>query len=137
LRIRISTDGGVPVYQQIVNQIKYLVASNVLHPGDEMPPIRALAEELLINPNTVARAYRELEVAGLVEKRGTVGTFVSSSPSRFTRRERLRILRQKVDALLAEASTLGIGVAEVKTVIDERASAMHGEPKAKRGSDEG
>jgi GntR family transcriptional regulator len=137
LRIRISPDDGVPVYQQIVNQIKYLVASMVLHPGDEMPPIRALAEELLINPNTVARAYRELEVAGLVEKRGTVGTFVSSNPSRFTRRERLRILRQKVDALLAEASTLGIAVAEVKTMIDERASAMHQEPKAKRGSDEG
>ncbi|HEX7081486.1 MAG TPA: GntR family transcriptional regulator [Gammaproteobacteria bacterium] len=136
MRIRISPDEGVPVYQQIVNQIKYLVASKVLRPGDELPPIRALAEQLLINPNTVARAYRELEIAGLVVKRGTVGTFVSSSPSPFARRERLRIVRQKVDTLLAEASALGVDVEELKAVIDQRASAMHAGLKSKRGGHE-
>ena len=73
---------------QIFNQVKYLVASGVLGPGEELPPIRALAGQLLINPNTVARAYLELEHAGIVVKRGTVGTFVSDAPSPFARRER-------------------------------------------------
>ena len=119
------------MYQQIVNQIKYLVASKVLSPGEELPPIRTLAEELLINPNTVARAYRELEGAGIVVKRGTAGTFVSSSPSPLARRERLRILRQRVDALLAEASSMGIGIDELKELIDQRDDAMQGEDKTK------
>jgi len=94
MQIHVSPDDGLPVYKQIFNQIKYLVASGVLAHGEELPPIRALAEQLLINPNTVARAYRELEHAGIVVKRGTVGTFVSDAPSPFARRERLRVLRQ-------------------------------------------
>ena len=122
------------MYRQIVNQSKYLVASKVLSPGEELPPIRALAEELLINPNTVARAYRELEVAGIVYKRGTAGTFVSSSPSPLARRERLRILRERVDALLAEASSMGVGMDELKALIEQRDGAMQGEGKPKRGS---
>ena len=69
-----------------------------------MPPIRVLAERLLINPNTVARAYRELEVAGIVVKRRTAGTFVSDAGSPLARRERLKILTERIDALLAESS---------------------------------
>ena len=69
-----------------------------------------LAERLLINPNTVARAYRELEVAGVVDKRGTAGTFVSDAGSPLARRERLRILTERIDALLAEARQLGFDV---------------------------
>ncbi|HET6575779.1 MAG TPA: GntR family transcriptional regulator, partial [Fimbriiglobus sp.] len=75
MHIRISPADGVPIYQQIVNQVKYLVAAGRLEPGDELPPIRTLAERLVINPNTVARAYRELEVAGVVVKKGTAGTY--------------------------------------------------------------
>ena len=63
MQIHVSPQDGLPVYRQIFNQVKYLVASGVLSPGEELPPIRALAEQLLINPNTVARAYRELEHA--------------------------------------------------------------------------
>ena len=79
MRIHISTSDGVPIYQQIVNQVKYLVAAGRLAPGEELPPIRVLAEQLVVNPNTVARAYRELEAEGVVEKRRTAGTYVSSS----------------------------------------------------------
>ena len=61
MQIHISPHDGVPIYRQIVNQVKYLVAAGRLKRGDEMPPIRRLAEDLLINPNTVARAYRDLE----------------------------------------------------------------------------
>ena len=66
MQIHISPNDGLPIYLQIVNQVKYLVASGRLSSGDELPPIRVLADRLIINPNTVARAYRELETAGVV-----------------------------------------------------------------------
>ena len=79
MHIHLSANDGVPIYLQIVNQVKYLVASGRLQPGEELPPIRVLAERLVVNPNTVARAYRELEVAGLVETRGRGGTVVTGA----------------------------------------------------------
>src|SRR6186713_2819855 len=102
MQIHLDTSGGVPIYLQIVNQVKYLTTAGRLRPGDELPPIRALAEKLVINPNTVARAYRELESAGIVEKRRTAGTYVSDQGSPLARRERLKILTERIDALLAE-----------------------------------
>src|SRR5271168_1858388 len=106
MQIHISPQDGVPIYLQIVNQVKFQVASGRLAPGEELPPIRVLAEQLRINPNTVVRAYRELEVAGVVEKRATAGTYVSAAVSPRGRRERLRILTQRVDALVVEARQL-------------------------------
>src|SRR6187399_3077946 len=88
VNIHISQSDGLPIYLQIVNQVKYLVASGRLSPDQELPPIRALAEQLLINPNTVARAYRELEIAGVVTKRRTAGTYVSAASSPLARRQR-------------------------------------------------
>ena len=85
MHLRVNPTDGVPIYLQIVNQVKYLVAAGRLLPGEELPPIRTLAERLAINPNTVARAYRELEVAGVVVKRGTTGTFVSDAGSPLAR----------------------------------------------------
>jgi GntR family transcriptional regulator len=124
VRIHISSSDGVPIYLQIVNQVKYLVASGRLAPGEELPPIRVLAEKLVVNPNTVARAYRELEAAGVVEKRRTAGTFVSEAGSPLARRERLRILTERVDALLAEARQMGIAVSELIELIARRDEAM-------------
>jgi GntR family transcriptional regulator len=63
MQIHIQAQDGVPIYLQVMQQIKYLVASGRLEPGEELPSIRSLAEQLLVNPNTIARAYRELEVA--------------------------------------------------------------------------
>ena len=83
MQIHLSAGDGVPIYLQIVNQVKYLVASGRLAPGEELPPIRVLAERLVVNPNTVARAYRELEAAGVVEKRRTAGTMFRSSGRRW------------------------------------------------------
>ena len=122
--IHISPNDGVPIYQQIVNQVKYLVASGRLSPGEELPPIRVLAERLVVNPNTVARAYRELETAGLVEKRRTAGTYVSHAGSPLALSERVKILSERVDGLLAEARQLGIGVDEVVELIVRRDQAM-------------
>jgi GntR family transcriptional regulator len=118
--VHIAADDGVPIYLQIVNQVKHQVASGRLAAGDELAPIRVLAEQLKINPNTVARAYRELEVAGVVEKRGTTGTFISAAASPLARRERMRILTERVDALVVEARHLGININEVIELVRKR-----------------
>ena len=119
MQIHIAND-GVPIYLQIVNQVKYLVASGRLAPGEELPPIRALAERLVINPNTVARAYRELELAGVVAKRGTAGTYVSDAGSPLARRKRLEILTERIDALLAEARQLDVDTEELIDLLRQR-----------------
>ena len=92
--------------------------------GDELPPIRALAEQLLINPNTVARAYRELEQAGVVTKRRTAGTYVSDTTSPLARRERLKIVTERIDALLAEARQMNIDTETLVELVQERDEAM-------------
>ena len=129
MQIYLSPDDGVPIYLQIVNQVKYLVASGRLAPGEELPPIRALAEQLLVNPNTVARAYRELEVAGVVTKRRTAGTYVSDAGSPLARQEQLRILAQRVDALLAEARHMDVSLEELVDLLRRRSDAMQPSPE--------
>ena len=115
---------AVPIYLQIVNQVKYLVAAGRLEAGAEMPPIRVLAERLLINPNTVARAYRELETAGVVVKRRTAGTYVSDTGSPLARRERVKILTERIDALLAEPCQMNIGIDEIIKLVRQRDEEM-------------
>jgi len=124
MQLHVSPADGVPIYLQIVNQVKYLVSSGRLAAGEELPAIRTLAEQLLINPNTVARAYRELELAGVVEKRRTSGTYVSGGPSPLARRERLRILARRVDALLAEARQMDVSLDDVIGLVHQRDRAM-------------
>lgn len=126
--IHLSQSDGVPIYLQIVNQIKYLVGSGRLEPGEELPAIRALAEQLLVNPNTVARAYRELEQAGVVEMRRTAGTFVSASKSPLARREKLRVLGERIDALLAEARQMDVSIDELTELVRQRHRVMNSQP---------
>ncbi len=124
VQIHITTSDGVPIYQQVVNQIKFLIASGRLNSGDELPPIRVLAAQLLINPNTVARAYRELETAGIVEKRRTAGTYVSEQGSPLARRERVKILAERIDTLLAEAIHMGVSIDDVMKLVQQRHDAI-------------
>lgn len=135
LNIHISPNDGVPIYLQIVAQVKYLVAAGRLSAGDEMPAIRVLAERLLVNPNTVARAYRELEQAGVVEKRRTAGTFVSGAGSPWAKKERVRILTERVDSLVAEARQLDISLEETRGLVEQRWKRLDGAPSTKRNDD--
>ena len=128
MQLHISPNDGVPIYLQIVNQVKYLVASGRLKPGEELPPIRVLAKKLLVNPNTVARAYRELETAGVVTTRRTAGTYVSDAGSPLARRERLRILAERADALLAEARQMNVSLEELLELLRQRDKAMQTPP---------
>ena len=124
MQIHISPHDGVPIYQQIVQQIKYLVASGRRATGEELPAIRVLAEQLIVNPNTVARAYRELESAGIVEKRRTAGTYVSDQGSPLAKRERVKILTGRIDAMLAEAQHMDVALEEVVKLVQQRHATM-------------
>jgi len=126
LDITINVADGVPIYRQIANQVRYLAASGSLAPGEELPPIRTLALQLKVTPNTVVRAYDELEAAGVIHKRRGAGTYVSEGQSRLADRERQRIIEQRVDALLAEAHHLNFTADELLRVLDERRAAMEG-----------
>ena len=129
MQLHISPKDGVPIYRQIVNQVKYLVGSGRLAPGEELPPIRVLAEQLVVNPNTVARAYAELEHAGIVTKRHGSGTYVSDNGSPLKRAEKLKILAQRADALVAEARHLEVEISELLDVVRERHRAMQSKDK--------
>jgi GntR family transcriptional regulator len=133
MHLHINQADGTPIYLQIVNQIKYLISSGVLNPGAELPPIRALAEQLVINPNTVARAYRELEVAGFLIKKGTAGTFVSDTASPLAQETQIKILEKRIDSLLADAAHMGFSIRDIKKLLDERATLM-ADTKNKRRS---
>ena len=124
VEIRIDPGDGVPIYRQIVNQIRYAVASGLLEPGDELPTIRALALTLKVTPNTIVKAYEELEAAGILQKRHGSGTFVSGERTRLADRERRRIIEQRIDALLAEAHHLGFSLEELFKLIHRRQALM-------------
>ena len=127
MQINISSNDGVPIYIQIVNQVKHLAASGRLAPGDELPPIRVLAEQLVVNPNTVARAYLELERTGLVTKRHGSGTYLSETRAPLPQREKIKILASRADALLTEAKHLDVELTEVIKLLRERDELMEKE----------
>lgn len=117
--LHISSDGA-PIYQQIVDQIQFRIMSGQLEVGDELPTIRGLAESLRVNPNTVARAYRELETDGLVEKRRTTGTFVAELPENRSIAQRRRLLGPPIDKLIIQSRQLGFSLDEVVEQLQKR-----------------
>lgn len=135
LEIKIDSGDGVPIYRQIVNQIRYSVASGLLEPGDELPTIRALALRLKVTPNTIVKAYEELESAGIVQKRHGSGTFVSGERTRLADRERRRIIEQRIDALLTEAHQLSFSLEELFKLIHRRQALMSDSRMENKGND--
>ena len=122
--ITIDLADGVPIYRQIVNQVKYLVASGLLQPGEELPPIRTLALQLKVTPNTIVKAYDELETSGVVHKRRGSGTFVSDARPKLAILQRRRIIEQRIDALLAEAHQLNFSAEDILRMVRDRKAAM-------------
>jgi GntR family transcriptional regulator len=118
--IQITPSDGVPIYRQIMNQVKYAIASGKIQTGEELPPIRVLAERLSVNPNTIAKAYNDLESEGVVVKRHGAGTFVADQQSPLARREQRKILVERIDQILAEASQLDFSIDEVVETLKKR-----------------
>lgn len=130
MKLHINPKDGKPLYRQIIEQLKYLIAAGRLYPGEELPTVRGLAQELLINPNTVARAYRELEQAGILYTRQGSGTFVSTRRTPLlSRAECLRILSSRADALIADAHHLGFDLDETLDLVRRRHHSLQPQQK--------
>ena len=112
-RFRLDLHSGVPVYRQIIDQVRGGMASGSLVVGDQLPTVRQLAVDLTINPNTVVRAYRELELGGLLETHQGSGTFISSQKLRGGEAERERQLAQIVGDCVARAGAAGFTVEDL------------------------
>jgi GntR family transcriptional regulator len=112
-------DSGEPIYQQLVRQVRHAISTGALKPGDRLPTIRQLASEQVVNPNTIARAFKELERQGLVESGPRRGTFVNFDPPRFEDAEREARLKPHLDGLVAEARILGFSHDDLRKMLDE------------------
>jgi GntR family transcriptional regulator len=113
VNFHLDQKSGVPYYRQVIEQVKFAVACGELEPGDQLPTVRRLAVDLSINPNTVVRAYRELEIEGVLTTQQGSGTFVSDRKPDVDRLERQRMLDQILTDLLARASSYGFTVEDV------------------------
>ncbi len=121
MQIRIDYDSGVPIYVQIMDRVKHLVATGMLKPGDQLPTIRQLSVELRVDPNTVVHAYRELDREGVISTQQGRGTFISEHPDSEQlsqlRRERLNVI---VGDALLEALSLGYSAEETENAFEAR-----------------
>jgi GntR family transcriptional regulator len=116
--ISIDASSDVPIFRQIVQQIKTAVAMGRLQPEDPLPSVRHLAVELAVNPNTVARAYLDLEIEGVIYKRQGAGTFVSTQGVRVSKNERRKVLSELMEKALVEGVNLGLDEEELREAFE-------------------
>src|SRR5436305_13229415 len=118
-RFELQLDGssGVPVYRQLIDQILTAIASGKLAAGDQLPTVRQVAVDLTINPNTVMRAYRELEIRGILSTQQGTGTFITEQKVKAGEAQRRRRLSQQVGALVARAGAEGFNLEELLEVL--------------------
>ena len=109
-RLQLDLHSGMPVYRQLIDQVRGGIASGMLAAGDQLPTVRQLAVDLAINPNTVVRAYRELELGGLLETHQGTGTFISAQKMKRTDAQRERQLAQIVSDCVSRAGAAGFTV---------------------------
>ncbi|GHV92526.1 putative HTH-type transcriptional regulator YhcF [Spirochaetia bacterium] len=114
----LDNGSGVPVYRQIINQIENAVVSGRMAVGDRLPTIRSLAVSLKINPNTIAKAYNELEIRGIVQTQVGSGTYIADKKPDVAR-ARQKKLREAVERFLQEAGELGAGKDEVIKLLED------------------
>jgi GntR family transcriptional regulator len=112
-QFRLDLQSGVPVYRQIIDQVLAGIASGALTTGKQLPTVRQVAVDLAINPNTVVRAYRELEIRGMIETEQGTGTFIAHKKVKQDEVERQRRLTQLVTEFVARAGSAGFTVAEL------------------------
>ena len=120
LWIQISPGSGKPIYAQIVTQVSHAIARGELTPGDKLPAVRKLAAELVINPNTVARAYNMLEQQGLIVSKTGAGTFVTHPELRDKDAGKLNILAERMDNIITQSLNLGLSRADIEKMFNSR-----------------
>ncbi len=119
LHLQINPNSGVPVYRQVMDQIKYYVASGLLAPGAQLPSIRSLATSLAVNPTTIVKAYTELQHGGVVEMKQGKGAFVAESAGALSEAQLTEALRQLGRQLAVEAAQMGASAELVMKVVQE------------------
>jgi len=120
IELQIDPKSGVPFYRQIIDQVKAAIVTGSIEPGDRLPTVRQLAVNLSVNPNTVSRAYTELELTGLVETQMGSGTFVGLQQVEGDEIERRRLLEQLCQDFLSRASNHGFTLDEVVQTLEQR-----------------
>ncbi len=122
MEFEVSTSGREPIYRQIAGQVREAVARGRLAPGDRLPSVRELSKTLVVNPNTIARAYTDLERDGVLHTRPGLGVFVAAPGSELTKPVRKKRLVERIDSLLTEAVHLDFSRAETRELIEDRMS---------------
>ena len=119
LKFSLDATNGVPFYKQIILQVEMAIADGRLDTGDQLPTVRSLAVELQVNPNTVARAYSELEIRGIVTTQQGTGTFISDQKVEISDVERERILAEITRSFVSHAASYGFSLEELSCYINE------------------
>ena len=123
--IRLESASGSPVYQQVVDQVKRMIAAGTLRTGDRLPTVRELASQLIVNPNTIAHAYQSLEREKIIETRRGLGSFICEPDSQLSHDARLKQVSDLIERALVEAHHLNITPDEVKAILEKRLTAFN------------
>src|SRR5882757_1032615 len=121
---RTNPSSGVPIYLQLMNHVKHAIETGALRPGDQLPGMRPLAEELVINPNTVAKAYRELEHEGVIELRHGAGAFVSAKVRATKLTDQLRAAQSTVGGTIEKLRARGLTDEEIRRLFEAELAGL-------------
>lgn len=122
--LHVDPSNGLAIYDQIVRQIKFAVAGGALPPGELAPSVRELARELAVNPNTVARAYQQLQSEGVLDSVRGMGLAVASGADKRCRSERLKLVQSRLREVLLEARHSGLELDDLRKLIDDELAAV-------------
>ena len=134
---QINFKSGKPVYLQVVDQIKAAAASGALQPGESLPSIRPLAEELRVNRNTIAKAYSELESLGVIETQAGRGCFLKENHSPLRKEVRRKLLTEEIDQAIVQAHHLQVPRDEFVDLVNERLDALEDKRRAREAQKAG
>ena len=130
--LHVDPSNGLAIYDQIVRQIKFAVAGGALPPGEMAPSVRELARELAVNPNTVARAYQQLQTEGVLDSVRGMGLAVASGADKRCRSERLKLVQSRLREVLVEARHGGLELDDLKKLIEEELASVDRRLERKR-----
>jgi GntR family transcriptional regulator len=129
----VNPHSGIPLYVQLVEQIKHALEVGVLQPGDQLPTVRQLAGALTIAPNTIVKAYDELERLGLIESRQGAGTRVAANLDGLLRQQRVAALFERLHVVVRDAANLGISLAELRARCEAEMRQFYQEAQGEQG----
>jgi GntR family transcriptional regulator len=136
LEFHITAGSATPIYRQIVDQVRHGVATGSMRAGDQLPSVRALAEQLVINPNTVAKAYGDLVRDGVIDSHQGRGYFIADRRQVYSDDERRRRLDRALDAFISETLVLDFTADEIKDALGKKLRGIRKDTEMKRGDDD-